>query len=64
MNPNEKTPKTLTTMDGNTLMAQAFAPLQFSVEKILPHGFFILAGSPKIGKSWLSLDLRKSVGYG
>ena len=49
MSQNEKTPKLLSTLDGNTLMAQTFEPLRFSVEKILPHGLFILAGSPKIG---------------
>jgi len=62
MNQNE--PKTFITLDGNTLMAQAFEPLRFSVEKILPHGLFILAGSPKIGKSWLSLDLCQAVATG
>lgn len=64
MNQSEKTPKTLATLDGNTLMAQEFAPLRFSVDKILPHGLFILAGSPKIGKSWLSLDLCQAVATG
>lgn len=61
---NQTEPKTLTTLDGNTLMAQEFAPLRFSVDKILPHGLFILAGSPKIGKSWLSLDLCRAVAIG
>ena len=61
---NQKEPKTLVTLDGNSLMAQEFPPLCFSVEKILPHGLFILAGSPKIGKSWLSLDLCKNVATG
>jgi hypothetical protein len=56
--------KTLSTLDGNTLMAQKFELLRFSVEKILPHGLFILAGSPKIGKSWLSLDLCQAVATG
>ena len=64
MNQPEKTPKTLATLDGNTLMAREFAPLRFSVDKILPHGLFILAGSPKIGKSWLSLDLCQAVATG
>ena len=59
-----KKPKTLSTLDGNTLMAQEFEPLRFSVEKILPHGLFILAGSQKIGKSWLSLDLCQAVATG
>ena len=60
---NKKT-KILSTLDGNTLMAQEFEPLRFSVERILPHGLFILAGSPKIGKSWLSLDLCQAVATG
>lgn len=64
MNPNEPKSLTLSTLDGNTLMAQEFEPLRFSVEKILPHGLFILAGSPKIGKSWLSLDLCRAVATG
>jgi hypothetical protein len=61
---NQTEPKTLSTLDGNTLMAQEFSPLRFAVEKILPHGLFILAGSPKIGKSWLSLDLCQAVATG
>ena len=58
------TPKEFEVIDGNTLMAQEFEPLQFAVEKILPHGLFILAGSGKIGKSWLSLDIAVSVSTG
>ncbi len=57
-------PKTLSTLDGNTLMAKEFMPLRFTVDKILPHGLFILAGSPKIGKSWLALDLCHAVATG
>lgn len=58
------TEKNLHTIDGNTLMAQEYEPLSFAVEKILPHGLFILAGSPKVGKSWLSLDLCQAVATG
>ena len=61
---DSKKAKTLSTLDGNTLMAREFEPLRFSVERILPHGLFILAGSPKIGKSWLSLDLCQAVATG
>jgi hypothetical protein len=64
MNQKAQVPKTFTTIDGNSLMAQQFAPLKFSVEKILPHGLFILAGSPKIGKSWLALELCQAVTTG
>jgi hypothetical protein len=46
------------------LMAQEYEPLQFAVEKILPRSLFILAGSGKIGKSWLSLNLCVCVATG
>jgi hypothetical protein len=45
-------------------MAQEYEPLQFSIDKILPHGLFIMAGSGKIGKSWLSLDIGVGVATG
>ena len=60
----EQPPKTFTTIDGKTLMSQQFEPLQFSVDRILPHGLFILAGSPKVGKSWLALDICQAVATG
>jgi len=63
-NTNQTAPKTFDIIDGNTLMAQEYEPLRFAVEKILPHGLFILAGSGKIGKSWLSLDLCVNVATG
>ena len=63
-NTSNTAPKTFEIIDGNTLMAQEFEPLQFAVEKILPHGVYILAGSGKIGKSWLSLDLCVNVATG
>jgi RecA-family ATPase len=36
-------------------------PLQFVIDKILPHGIFVFAGSPKIGKSWLTLDMCQTI---
>ena len=43
-NTSTTAPKVFDIIDGNTLMAQEYEPLQFAVEKILPHGLFILAG--------------------
>ena len=57
-------PKIFTTIDGNTLMAQEYEPLQFAIEKILPHGIFVFAGSPKVGKSWLTLDMCQAISTG
>ena len=57
-------PKTFSTVDAYTLLKHNFEPLQFAVDTILPHGLFILAGSSKIGKSWLSLDICRAVATG
>ena len=57
-------PKTFVTVNAADLMEQEFEPLQFAVDKILPHGLFILAGSGKIGKSWLALDICAAVSSG
>jgi len=61
---NQATPKIFTTIDGNSLMAQEYEPLQFAIDKILPHGIFVFAGSPKIGKSWLTLDMCQAISTG
>jgi len=57
-------PNKLTTIDYSTLMKQEYAPLKFSISDILPQGLFILAGAPKIGKSWLILDMCRSIASG
>lgn len=43
--------------DGAWLSAQTFAPLRFAVPGLIPEGLCFLIGAPKIGKSWLLLDL-------
>ena len=47
----------LETISAKDLLTQPIAPLEFTIDTILPHGLFILSGSSKIGKSWLSLVL-------
>lgn len=73
MNENETTntnaaeapePKTFDIIDGNTLLTKEYEPLGFAVDRILPHGLFLFAGSGKIGKSWLSLDMCVNVATG
>lgn len=66
-NPQNQQPvpvKKLTTMTGAVLMNTEFEPLCFAVDQILPQGVFILAGSGKIGKSWLSLDMCIAISTG
>ena len=54
----------LLTIDGETLMSQPLTPLKFVVDTLLSQGLHILAGSPKVGKSWLALWLAVTVAKG
>ena len=54
----------LTVIDGETLMEQRLEPTGFCVETLLPQGLCILAGAPKLGKSWLVLDLCLHIAKG
>lgn len=56
--------KRLRTIDGATLMSQPIQPLNFVVDTLLSQGLHILAGSPKVGKSWLALWLAVAVAKG
>ena len=54
----------LRTVDGETLMSQPLSPPNFVVDSLLAQGLHILAGSPKVGKSWLALWLAVTVAKG
>lgn len=43
------------------LQNQIFEPLHWIVPKYLLEGLFLLAGKPKIGKSWVALDVAVAV---
>lgn len=49
--------KRLNTIGADTLQSIPYEPLSFVVENLLPQGLHLLAGAPKIGKSWLALWL-------
>ena len=51
----------LNTIDGAALMSQPLRPSNFVVDSLLAQGLHILAGSPKVGKSWLALWLAVTV---
>ena len=63
-NKNVKLKKKFLTVDGETLMSQPLKPVEFVVSSLLPKGLHILAGSPKIGKSWLVLWLCLQIAKG
>src|SRR5215472_4624510 len=46
------------------LRAMTFKPINWVVPGIIPEGLTILAGKPKVGKSWLALDLALAVAGG
>ena len=54
----------LNTIDADTLMSTPLPVTRFIVEGLLPEGLHILAGSPKIGKSWLALWICLKVSKG
>ena len=56
--------KSLHTIDADTLQSIPYEPLSFVVEELLPQGLHLLAGAPKIGKSWLALWLCLQVASG
>ncbi len=43
------------------LQTKTFAPVRIIVPSLIPEGVTIVAGKPKIGKSWLSLDICLAV---
>ena len=49
--------KRLQTIDADSLQSTAYEPVSFVVDDLLPLGLHLLAGAPKIGKSWLALWL-------
>ncbi len=56
--------KEFETIDGATPMSQPLRPPPFIVDRLLAQGLHLLAGSPKVGKSWLALWLAVTVAKG
>lgn len=62
--PNERNghrPETFTAAD---LMALELPEVQWAVPGIVPEGVTLLAGKPKLGKSWLTLGLGVAISTG
>lgn len=54
----------LSVIDSETLLDTRLAPTKFCVDTLLPEGLCILGGAPKIGKSWMVLDLCVRIAKG
>jgi len=59
-----KSKKKFHSVDGETLMNTPLPPIRFAVSTLLPQGLSILAGAPKVGKSWLALQICLAVAKG
>jgi AAA domain len=46
------------------LQRRAFPPVSYCVPDLIPEGLTIIAGKPKIGKSWLALDVCIAIAAG
>ena len=54
----------LHTITAEDLQNRTYEPTHFLVDELIPEGLHILAGAPKIGKSWLALWLCLCVAQG
>lgn len=46
------------------IMTTVYKPIEFVIDGLLAQGLYILAGAPKVGKSWLALDMCLSIAKG
>ena len=51
-------------ISAHDLGIKTFAPPRWAIPDLLPEGLIILAGKPKIGKSWLALNLAVAIASG
>lgn len=61
---NGRRAATVETMTAAHLMGLDLPPIKWAVPGIVPEGVTILAGKPKLGKSWLALGMCISVAAG
>src|SRR6185369_10098526 len=60
--PDTDTDKVIFT--ATELMQQRFRPQRWAVPGLLPQGCVLLAGRPKVGKSWFAFQLALAVASG
>ncbi|MCX7746903.1 MAG: helicase RepA family protein [Clostridia bacterium] len=60
----DKSKKFFQTIDGESLLAMPIDPIKNIVPGLIPQGLHLLAGSPKIGKSWLTLWICLQIAKG
>ena len=50
-------------LSATELMEKEFEPIRWTVPGLIPEGLILLAGKPKVGKSWLALHLCHAVAF-
>ena len=63
-NQMQQKPIPLAVIDGEPLMDKRLPKRSFFIETLLPEGISMLGGAPKIGKSWMVLDIGIRVAKG
>lgn len=61
---NAAAPFTFQTVTAAELQEKTFPPIKWIVPDLLPEGLTLLCGKPKLGKSWLALDMACAVATG
>lgn len=56
--------KEFNVVTGEELLNKPLREIEFVVENLIPKGLHLLAGAPKVGKSWLALWLSLMVSKG
>lgn len=63
-NPNEKQDNKFQTIDAGTLSSTPIAPIKYVISATLSVGLHLLAGAPKMGKSWLIIWICLQIARG
>jgi RecA-family ATPase len=62
--PEGQTESAFETISARELKDMDFPPLKFAVEGVIAEGLTLLTGKPKMGKSWMALELGMAVARG
>ena len=53
--------KKLQTNTAEEILSTVYKPIEYVIDGLIAQGLYILAGSQKVGKSWLALDICHSI---
>jgi RecA-family ATPase len=64
VNPDDDMEATLDIFTGEELLAEKLSDIRWAVPGVVPAGVTLLVGAPKMGKSWLALELALGIATG